>query len=315
MSPEKPPICPICSGKSITVKSLPQTDARKSIAHVFAQDIPAEISIADYTMMECTACSLVFASPMLAGGADYYGWITSRAGYSAGQRWEWGKIANHLGGRKEHLKVLEVGCGNGKLMQYLSSNKNLSLSGVDVSAPSIKLAQEKGLDVRLVDFSNPDGALADGEMFDGIILSHVLEHVGNPLMVTNALAKRLNPGGSLYVSVPYSPMSRELDGWDIQNLPPHHLTRWNKNSLGKLADVLGLDLHLETAKAKSPFKRAVQDTCGRALGDKHPSLLRRLMAVAANPKMFVDFYNRHRARERINRHPAGDTALAVFTQI
>ncbi|MCK5166115.1 MAG: class I SAM-dependent methyltransferase, partial [Rhodospirillaceae bacterium] len=265
-----------------------------------------------YTMMECTACSLVFADPMLGGGADYYGWITSLSGYSAGQRWEWKKISNHLGGRKKHLKILEVGCGNGRLMKYLSANKNLNLSGVDVSEPSIKLAQEKGLDARLVDFSNPDGALASGEMFDGIILSHVLEHVGNPLVVARQLAKRLNPGGSIYVSVPYSPMSRELDGWDIQNLPPHHLTRWNKNSLIQLAGELGLRLDLETAKAKSPFKRAVQDTCGRALGDKHPSIFTRLIIVAANFKMFINFYNRHRERERINRQPAGDTALAIF---
>ena len=315
MSPEKLPICPICSGKSMTVKSLPQFEVRKQIAHVFGQNVPAEIIIPDYTMMECTACSLVFADPMLGGGADYYDWITSLPGYSAGQRWEWKKISNHLGGRKKHLKILEVGCGNGRLMKYLSANKNLNLSGVDVSEPSIKLAQEKGLDARLVDFSNPDGALASGEMFDGIILSHVLEHVGNPLVVARQLAKRLNPGGSIYVSVPYSPMSRELDGWDIQNLPPHHLTRWNKNSLGQLADELGRKLDLETAKAKSPFKRAVQDTCGRALGDKHPSLLKRLMAVVANFKMFVNFYNLHRARERINRQPAGDTALAVFTHI
>ena len=320
MAPEKLSNCPICQTTGMTVVDLPGKTARQQIAAVFGTNVPDEIEILDYTMLQCTGCGLVYANPMIPGGADYYGWITVQPKYSAGQRWEWEKIATALAqriGRTSHsgrARVLEVGCGNGKLLQFLGANKNLNLSGVDVSAPSVKLAQEKGLAVRLADFSNPASALGPDEMFDGIILSHVLEHVSDPMGVTRALAARLNNGGAIFVSVPYSPMSRELDGWDIQNLPPHHLTRWNKNSLARLASKLGLELSLITAKAKSPFKRAVQDTCGRALGNKHPWLGARIGAVLGNFKMFVDFYNRHRDREFVGGKPVGDTALAIFSK-
>lgn len=321
--------CPVCGGAAKPVMDLSHTRARQQISALFGEPLPAEITFSDYTMMECEKCSLVFANPMVAGGAEYYGWITSRPGYSAGQRWEWGKIANILAGylSPHHgpLKVLEVGCGNGILMEYLShnlnKNNNFTICGIDVSAPSVSLAKQKGLDARQVDLTNPDDALSktlgDDEMFDGIILSHVLEHVSDPLAVARALSTRLTSGGSMFVSVPYSPMSRELDGWDIQNLPPHHLTRWNNNSLEMLASELGLKLHLQTAKAKSPFKRAVQDTCGRAYGNSHPSILKRLIAVFSNPKMFADFYSRHKGRQTLGGpggRVVGDTALAVFSR-
>ncbi|MDH5772429.1 MAG: class I SAM-dependent methyltransferase [Rhodospirillaceae bacterium] len=314
MTVETLPHCPICHKTGMSVMDLPARSARKQISAVFGAEVPDEIKIPDYTMLQCTGCGLVYANPMIAGGADYYGWITAQPKYSAGQRWEWGKIATALATHTGKTRVLEVGCGNGKLLQFLSANKNLALSGVDVSEPSVKLATEKGLDVRLVDFSNPDASLGEDETYDVMILSHVLEHVSDPLGVTRALASHLNAGGAIFVSVPYSPMSRELDGWDIQNLPPHHLTRWNKASLARLGLELGLELSLETAKAKSPFKRAVQDTCGRVLGNKHPGTFARMRAVLGNFKMFVDFYNRHRNREFIGTRPAGDTALAVFNK-
>ena len=314
MTIDKPSTCPLCRANGVTVMDLSGSSARQQIAEVFGAKVPDKIKIPNYSMLQCPGCGLVYANPMVPGGDDYYGWITAQAKYSAGQRWEWGKIATALANRPVKTRVLEVGCGNGKLLQFLSSNKNLVLSGVDVSQPSVQLAKEKGLNVRLADFSNPATALKPDEMFDAIILSHVLEHVSDPLGVARALAERLNVGGSIFVSVPYSPMSRELDGWDIQNLPPHHLTRWNKNSLARLGVELGLELSLITAKAKSPFKRAVQDTCGRVLNNKHPSTFARVRAVLGNFKMFIDFYNRHRNREFVGGKPAGDTALAIFVR-
>ena len=190
--------------------------------------------------------------------------------------------------------------------------KGLTCTGIDVSAASVATAKDKGFDVREAAFDDLDRVLAGDERFDAVVLSHVMEHVDDPLGVMQTLLKRLNPGGQLMTAIPYSPMSRELTDWDIMNLPPHHLTRWNAQSLNALGQALGCHVELPAAKAKSPFKRAVQDTCGEVLGNKHPSTLARMTTVLSHPGLFKNFLAHHQARDRVNGQAAGDSVLAVF---
>lgn len=307
------PTCPICGSPAKPVQTLPSADIRRVLAGVFGAPVPEGVAATDYTMCECSACALVFADPMVAGDDAFYGWITGFASYHAGARWEWGVIKDQLSQHGAE-SMLEVGAGNGTLMEFLRDVPGLRCSGIDVSAASAAAARAKGFDVREAAFADLDSVLTPTDRFDAVVLSHVLEHVADPLAVMKTLQKRLKPGGRLMSAVPYSPMSRELTDWDIMNLPPHHLTRWNAQSLQGLADALGCQLELHAAKAKSPFKRAVQDTCGEVLGDKHPSTLKRITTVLANLATFKSFLTRHRARERVNGQPAGDSVLAVFYQ-
>lgn len=303
--------CPVCGSTANVVATLPAAKTHRVLAGLFGAEVPPSVPATDYTMCECTACALVYADPMLAGDGAFYGWITSFDRYHAGQRWEWHVIKDLL---VEHnaTRLLEVGAGMGALMEYLRDIKNLVMTGIDVSTTSVATAQAKGFDVREAAFADLDSVLAADESFDAVVLSHVMEHVEDPLGVMKTLLARLAPGGRLMTAVPYSPMSRELTDWDIMNLPPHHLTRWNKQSLHGLADALGCNVELHAAKAKSPLKRAVQDTCGDVLGDKHPSNLKRVITVLSNVNLFKSYLNRHRAREQVNGKPAGDSVLAVF---
>lgn len=313
-TPRAPAPCPVCRAQGVEVLGLTAAHIRAQVAGIFGVPVPGGVAIADYVMRECVSCGLVYADPMLSGGADYYGWITAQPKYHAGRRWEWGVIRADLARRAEPLTVLEVGCGDGKLMAFLAQTGGIAMTGVDVSAPSVDKARAQGFDVRLAAFEHLDQVLSPGETFDAVLLSHVLEHVADPLGVMRQAAARLKPGGAVYAALPYSPMSRELAGWDIQNLPPHHLTRWNQRSLSKLAGVLGLGLDLRLPKAKSPFKRAVRETCGQVLGGKHPAPWTRAWVVLTHPRMFLDWCARFAARERVNGRPAGDSVLARFVK-
>lgn len=305
--------CPVCGAEAQRIGEMPATDTRATLAGLFGADVPDSVAIADYGLDECTVCGLVYADPMVAGDGAFYGWITGFERYHAGQRWEWGVIKDQA---RTHgaKRLLEVGAGMGKLMDYLGDVPELSCVGIDVSASSVLAAQARGLDVREAAFADLDSVLGPNETFDAIVMSHVLEHVEDPLGVTQTLIKRLKPGGRLMAAVPYSPMSREMTGWDIMNLPPHHLTRWHAKSLTTLGDVLGAKTELFAAKAKSPLKRAVQDTCGQVTGDKHPAALKRLGVVLGNFGVFQDYLSRHKARETVNGQPAGDSVLAVYSK-
>lgn len=304
--------CPICGTAAEVVRDLSAVEIRDQVSGLFDQPVPADVTFPDYHMRECQDCGLVYADPMAPGDGAYYGWITAQPKYHAGKRWEWGVIRNDFVAASGHLHVLEVGCGDGKLMDYVSDVNGLHMVGVDVSAPSIEKAKSKGHDARLSAFEDLNSVLSEAEMFDAVILSHVLEHVGDPLGVMQTVASRLKVGGAIYAALPYSPMSRELAGWDIQNLPPHHLTRWHQRSLQKLADILGLRLDLRLPKAKSPLKRAVQETCGEVLGNKHPNIWKRIGAVMAHPQLFFSWKHRFETRERVNGRAAGDSVLACF---
>ena len=307
-------VCPVCGGVAAVVMDLPAGNIRDQVSGLFGAPVPSDVEIPNYQMRECSQCALVFADPMTPGGGGYYGWITAQPKYHAGKRWDWGVIHDDFQAASKIQKVLEVGCGDGKLMDFLSDVKGLDMVGVDVSAPSIERARVGGHDARLSSFEDMNSVLSTEERFDAVILSHVLEHVGDPLGVMQTVAARLNDGGAVYAALPYSPMSRELAGWDIQNLPPHHLTRWNQDSLVRLAEVLGLRLDLRLPKAKSPFKRAVQETCGEVLGDKHPSTVRRLAVVALHVGKFMAWKRRFEAREQVNGRLAGDSVLARFVK-
>ncbi len=308
-SPATP--CPVCGAPAKPVRALPADEVRSVLEGLLGAAAPAGVPATDYTMQECSACALVFADPMVAGDGAFYGWITSFDRYHAGARWEWSVIKDQLN-QSNAKTLLEVGAGTGALMEYLRDVAGLTCTGIDVSPASVATAKAKGFDVREAAFADLDRVLSAHETFDAVVLSHVLEHVEDPLGVTRTLLARLTPGGRLMAAVPYSPMSRELSEWDIMNLPPHHLTRWNQQSLNGLATALGCKVELHAAKAKSPLKRAVQDTCGEVLGDKHPSTLKRIATVLGNYALFQSYLAKHKARERVNGQPAGDSVLAVF---
>jgi len=94
--------------------------------------------------------------------------------------------------------VLDVGCGDGKLLSELGAISHRV--GIDTSHRAIQAAK---LFAPNVDFRC--GSVADiDEAFDVITCIHTLEHIPPPdcRAFVTALAKRLRPGGTLIVVVP-----------------------------------------------------------------------------------------------------------------
>src|SRR5215469_14612980 len=73
-----------------------------------------------------------------------------------------------------NTKVLDLGCGEGELLEWLAGNKNVEARGVEISGTKVQRAIARGVSVYQGDIDEgltdyPDGA------FDYVILSQTLQ--------------------------------------------------------------------------------------------------------------------------------------------
>lgn len=96
----------------------------------------------------------------------------------------------------DKISILDVGCGDGQFLQYLSRRGYHSLTGIEHNENRRKNALLHGIDVL-----SELGGLGE-QQYDLIILWHVLEHIENPIFVLNCLSRNLAPNGVILVSIP-----------------------------------------------------------------------------------------------------------------
>ena len=98
----------------------------------------------------------------------------------------------------ERGTLLDVGCGNGEFMGRMHSF-GWNVSGLDFDPSAASYARGQGLDVRYGTIAD----LPDSVRYDVIVLSHVIEHVSDPVDLLRECGKRLQPGtGRLVISTP-----------------------------------------------------------------------------------------------------------------
>lgn len=83
-------------------------------------------------------------------------------------------------------KTLDFGCGVGELLPYLPPGSK----GVEYNKATVDFCRTKGLDVSFYDGTADDWALSRLVMGDGLscmVISHVLEHLDDPVCVLGKL--------------------------------------------------------------------------------------------------------------------------------
>jgi methionine biosynthesis protein MetW len=97
-----------------------------------------------------------------------------------------------------NTKVLDVGCGEGELLQWLAANKGVDARGVEISSAKVQRAIARGVSVFQCDI---DGGLADypDGAFDYVILSRTLQETHQPRIV---LREMLRVGRRAIVAFP-----------------------------------------------------------------------------------------------------------------
>ena len=80
--------------------------------------------------------------------------------------------------KKKALKLLDAGCGEGRLILY-GPYPDVEFSGVDVSHSSLEAARQRGY-CQLARANLADSLPWQDESFDIVVSSHILEHLQHP---------------------------------------------------------------------------------------------------------------------------------------
>jgi len=72
--------------------------------------------------------------------------------------------------------VLDIGCGDGVMLQFLMETKNVRALGIDVSAEAVSRACARGVNARVQMLGD---LAASGQTFDHVVMSEVVEHVAD----------------------------------------------------------------------------------------------------------------------------------------
>lgn len=106
----------------------------------------------------------------------------------------------------ENGRVLEIGFGNGRLLQALRDKGN-DVYGIDVSQGLVEGARAAGFqNVDLLDVSE-EPLPYDGDFFDAIYCYEVFEHLANPYRLFYEIRRTLKVNHRLFFSVP----TQEID--------------------------------------------------------------------------------------------------------
>ena len=195
--------------------------------------------------------------------------------------------------------LLDVGCGNGR---FLDGMKKLGwrVKGVEFNEHAVSVCRLSDLDVHHGDLLS---AKFQEDSFDVINVSHVIEHVPDPVPLFAELAKILKPGGILIIK---TPNSRALgrawfsNNW-FPNEVPRHIYLFSEKNLRAIGDACGLEL--EQIRTRTSVK-IILNSIDYVTGNKHtPSkkvkwkrMLARLYSFTAQLKK------------------QGDEIFAVFTK-
>jgi 2-polyprenyl-3-methyl-5-hydroxy-6-metoxy-1,4-benzoquinol methylase len=136
-----------------------------------------------------------------------------------------------------HGRLLEVGCGNGRQLERLA-HAGWKVEGLDFDERAAQTARRLGLEVKVGDLASaryPDAS------FDAVILSHVIEHVPDPVALLVECRRILRSGGQLVLATPNS------DSWGHRRFgrawlgldPPRHLLVFTPRALAEAAGRAG----------------------------------------------------------------------------
>lgn len=185
-------------------------------------------------------------------------------------------------------QLLDIGSGNGDFLSVAQA-LGYSAKGLESDPIAVKVTQERGLDV--VQGSIPGSAFPPMS-FHQITLSHVIEHLHDPVSALREVFEILKPGGRVWIQTPnIDANGRKHFGAAWRGLePPRHLVLFNFDSLSSALSKAGF----QSIKRLSPgpevalyFRQSLSVLEGKDPNHNSATLSRALMREARGEEKLV----------------------------
>ena len=166
--------------------------------------------------------------------------------------------------------LLDVGCGNGALLERMRS-LGWTVTGVDPDPAAVKYCRSRGLQV----FHGMVSDAPAGTLYDAICVNHVIEHVIDPVGLLKDCAQHLRPGvGRLIITTPnikslgHRRFKKYWRGLEV----PRHLILFSPAALNECITRAGLRLNsirTETRLARMIYSPSMCAKAGeQRVGDR-----------------------------------------------
>jgi 2-polyprenyl-3-methyl-5-hydroxy-6-metoxy-1,4-benzoquinol methylase len=232
-------MCPICSA---TLKCENKEYSLQELLELWkpiqiSENVASELSQqADSTQLfACPKCGLEVFLPQIIGTPEFYSELSRHGAlhYYEEDKWEFGEALKDL---NKEASVIEMGCGSGSFLRKIRPFVS-EVCGIESNEDALLVARQAGLNViKSEDISKLK------TRFDYAFCFHVLEHVPNPVGFLKGLSLLVKPGGSIGISVPNQDGPVKYINPCIQNMPPHHATRWRIKTFRFLAKKLNFKI-------------------------------------------------------------------------
>lgn len=197
----------------------------------------------------CNDCGFCFAVPFIAANNNYYNILYSNSDYYPRWKWEFEvtlqKIHSLVLGNKipNKFKMLEIGAGNGSFVEKIIEKfkGEPKIICVEYSESGCNAINRLNIDCFSKDIRviNNDAF----HSFDVICMFQILEHLDDLDNYFKQLSNISNENCNLFISVPNFEHRSFFDSYNfIEDLPPHHVSRWNKNNLKIIGENFGWEL-------------------------------------------------------------------------
>src|ERR1051325_3573265 len=164
--------------------------------------------------------------------------------------------------RRPPGRMLDLGCGDG-IVLHLARQDGWEVQGIELFPEQVALVRETlGLDVQVSDIESFRGAPAS---WDVVVLTHVLEHLPDPVGALRRIRDLLAPGGIGVLEFPNidaldARLRRVLRRWSLHrhryrpDYVPGHVQEFCRASFAFAAQRAGLALRHWETYAANPLK-------------------------------------------------------------